>query len=190
MKIAVSGLGRMGAQIARKLSESGVEVYANNRSPEPIDLAVGFGAKSAPTKEDVVRAFEGGRAVIWIMLPAAIIDEQIDGWLSLLPKGSLLIDGGNSDFRLTRKRAEKVTAAGSILLDVGTSGGVWGYENGFSLMAGGEEAGFKIIEPVLKILAEPSGAYGHFGPSGAGHFVKMVHNAVEYGMMESLAEGY
>lgn len=190
MKIAISGLGRMGAQIARKLAENGHEVIANNRSHEPIEEAVKHGASAAYQKEDVVAAFEGQQLVVWIMLPADIIDAQLDEWLALVPQGSILIDGGNSDFRLTQKRAERVTAQGSILLDVGTSGGVWGYKNGFSMMAGGDENAFKVIEPALQTLARPGGAYQFFGPAGSGHFVKMVHNAIEYGMMESLAEGY
>jgi 6-phosphogluconate dehydrogenase len=190
MKIAISGLGRMGGQIVRKLAEGGHEVIANNRSPEPIDEAVKHGAKAAYKKEDVAAAFASQPVVLWIMLPAEIIDVQLDEWLKILPKGSLIIDGGNSDFRHDKARAEKVKAAGSSFMDVGTSGGVWGYKNGFSMMAGGDEASFKQLEPVLKTLAQPSGAYQYFGGSGAGHFVKMVHNAIEYGMMESLAEGY
>src|SRR5690606_14376349 len=106
------------------------------------------------------------------------------------PKGSIFIDGGNSDFRLTKQRAQNVADGGSQWLDVGTSGGVWGYENGFSMMVGGDEAAFKTAEPALATLAKPEGAYAHFGPSGSGHYVKMVHNAIEYGMMQSLAEGY
>jgi 6-phosphogluconate dehydrogenase len=180
----------MGGQIAQKLAEGGHEVIAHNRSPEPIDEAVKHGAKAAYKKEDVVAAFAGQPVALWIMLPADIIDAQIDEWLKILPKGSLIVDGGNSDFRHDQARAERVKAAGSSFMDVGTSGGVWGYKNGFSMMAGGDQASFKQLEPVLKTLADPSGAYQHFGPNGAGHFVKMVHNAIEYGMMESLAEGY
>lgn len=190
MKIAIAGLGRMGMQISRKLSEDGHEVIAHNRSQEPIDEAVSYGATGAPLHEDVVTAFEGEQLILWIMLPANIMDSTIEHWLEIIPKGSLLIDGGNSDFRLTQKRSKKVAAAGSVLLDVGTSGGVHGYKNGFSMMVGGDKAAVKTVEPVLKTLAAPEGAYYHFGPSGSGHYVKMVHNAVEYGMMESLAEGY
>ncbi len=190
MKIAIAGLGRMGMQISRKLSENGHEVIAHNRSQGPIDEAVGYGATTAPSPQDVVAAFGDEPVVLWIMLPAEIMDETINDWLKLVPKGSVLVDGGNSDFRLTQKRAELVASQGSLLLDVGTSGGVWGYQNGFSMMVGGDKAGVAVIEPVLKTLAQPEGAYFHFGPSGSGHYVKMVHNAVEYGMMESLAEGY
>lgn len=190
MKIAVSGLGRMGSQVARKLAEAGHEVIAHNRSPIPINEAVKYGAMAAPTKKDVIEAFGDEQIVVWMMMPADILDGQIEEWLQIIPKNCILIDGGNSDFRLTRLMAHKVSTANSILLDIGTSGGIWGYKRGFSLMVGGDEQTFKKIEPVLSTLTEPGGAYSYFGGSGSGHFVKMVHNAIEYGMMESLAEGY
>lgn len=190
MKIAIAGLGRMGGQIARKLTEDGHEVIAHNRSREPIDEAVKNGAKPAYEKSDVVKAFGGEPVVVWVMIPAEVVDEQLAQWLKILPKGSVIIDGGNSDYRLTKARSKKIEAGGSSLLDVGTSGGVWGYKNGFSMMVGGDQKSFNKIEAALKTLAKPSGGYAFFGPSGAGHFVKMVHNAIEYGMMESLAEGY
>lgn len=191
MKIAIQGLGRMGLQISRKLSEDGHEVIAHNRSREPIDEAVSYGAKPAYTKQDVLDAFSGEPVVLWIMIPAEVVDAQLDEWLTLLPKGSIIIDGGNSDFRLTRERNKKVAAAGMTLIDSGTSGGVWGYQNGFSMMCGCDSTEvFAAVEPAFKTLAKPEGAYHHFGPSGSGHYVKMVHNAIEYGMMESLAEGY
>lgn len=190
MKIAVAGLGRMGMQIVQKLAEDGQTVIAQNRSPEKVDQAARHGAVAAYEKTEVIEAFEGDQVVLWIMVPAESIDEQLDEWLALVPEGSIIIDGGNSDFRLTRKRAEKVLAKGSVLLDSGTSGGVWGYENGFSMMVGGDKAAFEQIEPVFRTLSLPHGAYQHFGAAGSGHYVKMVHNAIEYGMMESLAEGY
>lgn len=190
MKVVVSGLGRMGSQIVHKLAENGHEVIANNRSPEPIDESVRQGARGAYSKEEVAKAFTNERAVIWLMLPASIVDDQVDEWLKLVPKGSLFVDGGNSDFRLTKKLAAKISAAGSSLVDVGTSGGVWGYKNGFCMMAGGDKKDFDAIEPVLKTLAQPRGGYQYFGEHGSGHFVKMVHNAIEYGMMQSLADGY
>jgi 6-phosphogluconate dehydrogenase len=191
MKIAIHGLGRMGMQIAQKLAESDHTLIAHNRSKDKIDQAAAFGAISAYEKQDVLDAFSSERVILWIMLPADTVDEQVDEWLTLLPKGSLVIDGGNSDFRLTRKLNDKLQAAGMQFIDIGTSGGVWGYQNGFSMMCGGDNAAdFELIDPALKVLAAPEGAYYHFGPSGSGHFVKMTHNAVEYGMMESLAEGY
>ena len=190
MKIAVAGLGKMGAQIARKLHEDGYSVIAHNRSSDSIDEMKALGMTPAYTKEEVVNLFMGEQVVVWMMVPAEVVDQEIDAWLKLVPKGSILIDGGNSDFRLTKTRAELVSKSGSTLMDVGTSGGIWGYKNGFCMMAGGDKETFKTIEPILKTLAKPTGAYHHFGNSGAGHFVKMTHNAIEYGMMESLAEGY
>ncbi len=190
MKLAVVGLGRMGMQIARKLSENGHEVIAHNRSKDPVDVAVTYGVKAAYTKEDVINAFNGDQFVLWLMLPADVVDIEIDAWLKLMPKGSTIIDGGNSDYRLTKSRSTKIEAAGLHLLDCGTSGGVWGYQNGFSMMIGGDIAAYNAVEEIFKTLSLPTGAYHYFGKSGSGHYVKMVHNGVEYGMMESLAEGY
>ncbi len=191
MKIAIHGLGRMGMQIAHKLVDDHHEVIAHNRSIEKVDQAVGFGAIRAETKEMVVKEFNGEPVVIWIMLPADIVDQQIDEWFQVLPAGSIIIDGGNSDYRLTQQLSARVEEHGFKLVDVGTSGGVWGYRNGFSMMSGANDrTAFETIEPALKTLAQPEGGYAYFGPSGSGHFVKMVHNAIEYGMMESLAEGY
>lgn len=124
------------------------------------------------------------------MVPSDVVDSELDLWLNLIPKGSIIIDGGNSRWSDTQMRSQKVKERGSILLDIGTSGGVWGYENGFSMMVGGEEKSFKVIKPVLEILEKPGGMYAYFGENGAGHYVKMIHNAIEYGIMESLAEGY
>jgi 6-phosphogluconate dehydrogenase len=124
------------------------------------------------------------------MIPAEVIDSALNEWLEILPAGSIIIDGGNSDYRGDKARADKVAAAGCTLLDIGTSGGVWGITNGFSMMAGGDEKSYQTIIPVLDTLAMPSGGHEYFGASGSGHYVKMVHNAIEYGMMESLAEGY
>lgn len=191
MKIIIAGLGRMGMQIAQKLTENGDEVIAQNRSNSKVDEAGEFGAIKAYEKADAAKLFSPlEQLVVWIMVPAETIDDQLDEWLKLIPKGSIIIDGGNSDFRLTRERAKKVALAGSVLLDSGTSGGVWGYKNGFSMMVGGDTQSFKVIEPIFKTLAQPNGAYQHFGEPGSGHYVKMVHNAIEYGMMQSLAEGY
>lgn len=191
MKIAIQGLGRMGMQIARKLAESKQhDVIVLNRSPEPTKEAESYGAIAAYSKEEVLKSFAGDKAIIWLMLPADITDSQVDEWLAIVPKGSILINGGNSDYRLTKVLAEKVRAAGSELLDIGTSGGIWGYQNGFCMMAGGDYQAFKAVEPALQVLTAPAGAYHHFGESGSGHFVKMVHNGIEYSMMQGLVEGY
>lgn len=190
MKIAVIGLGKMGMQIVRKLSEDGHQVVANDISPVSIAKAVEYGAQGANDNSEVIKAFDSERVVLWLMIPSDAVDDALAKWLSVLPAGSIIIDGGNSDFRQTSKRSQHLADKGIILLDVGTSGGVWGYKNGFSMMVGGDIEAFSFIEPVLKTMAMPDGGYRHFGASGTGHFVKMVHNAVEYGMMESLAEGF
>lgn len=190
MKIAISGLGRMGAQIARKLIEGGESVITHNRSADPIKELEALGAIPAYKREELIKAFDGEKIIIWLMVPAEIVDFELAEWLKLLPQGSIIIDGGNSDFRNTIERAKLMTERGMSLVDVGTSGGVWGYKNGFSMMVGGDASSFKIIERYLKILAKPEGDYKFFGEAGSGHYVKMVHNAIEYGMMESLAEGY
>jgi len=190
MIIAIHGLGRMGAQIARKLAEGGHTAIAHNRSPEPIAEAASHGAIAAYTKEEVVKAFGDQQIIIWLMLPADIAASQAAEWGEMLPNGSIIIDGGNSDFRETRKHATIATDRGLQFLDIGTSGGVWGLQRGFCMMVGGNPEAYAIITPVLDTLAAPSGAHAHFGPAGNGHYVKMVHNAIEYGMMQSLAEGY
>jgi 6-phosphogluconate dehydrogenase len=190
MKVAIIGLGRMGSQMAQKLVTAGHQVAAHNRSQSPMDAAVAYGAIAAPTKQAVVDFFDGEVAIVWLMLPSTVVNDELKAWLKLLPAGSILIDGGNSDFRHTKQRADDVMAAGMNLLDCGTSGGIWGQENGFSLMVGGDKNSFRKVEPLFKALSVPHGGYAYFGESGSGHYVKMVHNAIEYGMMESLAEGY
>lgn len=192
MKIAIQGLGRMGMQITRKLAESGEHtVIAHNRHKEPVDEAAAFGAVPAYEKQDVLNAFDDDQVVIWIMLPDSVVDEQVDEWLKILPRGSIIIDGGNSDFRSTKRLNEKISTAGMQLIDAGVSGGVWGYQNGFPIMCGSDSVeAFHVLEPALKTLASPGGMYARFGKSGSGHFVKMVHNAIEYGIMESLGEGF
>lgn len=192
MKIAVHGLGRMGMQIARKLAESGQhEVFAHNRSQAPIDSAVDYGAVAAPDKASVCQAFGSAPGVVWVMLPAAVTEEEVGKWAAVLPPGSVIINGGNCDYRATRALAQTVASAGHTLVDIGVSGGLGGYEKGFPLMCGCDDPeAFATIVPVLEVLRQPGGAYKLFGPSGAGHYVKMVHNAIEYGMMQSLGEGY
>lgn len=190
MKIAIVGLGKMGLQIFKKLHEAGHDTYGVVVSPEQASSLSSEGLNVSTSREAALEFFGDERAVIWIMIPSDLVDAEIDSWLEVLPSSSIIIDGGNSDFRLTKARSEKTAERGIQLLDVGTSGGVHGYVNGFSLMAGGDNNAFLIAEPIIEILSKPSGAYQYFGPSGSGHYVKMVHNAIEYGMMQSLAEGY
>ncbi len=192
MKIVIHGLGRMGMQIARKLAESGEhEVIVHNRSHEPIEQAVSYGATAAYTPEDVVAAIGEDTAVVWVMLPAEITDDIVKDWAARLPEGSVIINGGNSDFRRTKELNKIVSEAGKQLVDIGVSGGVWGYENGFPMMCGSDDsAAYEAVVPALDALAKPEGKHARFGTSGAGHYVKMVHNAIEYGMMQSLGEGF
>ena len=190
MKIAISGLGRMGSQIAKKLHEGGHTVIAHNRSSGLIDEMKDLHMLAAYTKEEVVNCFEGDQVIIWMMVPAEVVDKELDTWLAMVPKGSILIDGGNSKYSDTEMRSKKVEEAGSFFVDVGTSGGIWGYQNGFSMMVGGHKYSFDKLVPVFHTLKMPAGAYHYFGESGRGHYIKMIHNAIEYGMMQSLAEGY
>lgn len=190
MKIAISGLGRMGSQIAKKLHEGGHTVIAHNRSSGLVDEMKSLGMLGFYSKEEVVSSFGSDQVIIWIMVPSDVVDSELTTWLELAPKGSIIIDGGNSKWSDSKRRAEEVEKAGSTFIDIGTSGGIWGYKNGFSMMVGGKDEAVEIIKPVLESLKNPEGMYAHFGESGSGHFVKMTHNAIEYGMMESLAEGY
>ena len=190
MKISIVGLGKMGEQIARKLHEGGQTVIAHNRSSASVDEMKKLGMIAAYTKEEVISSFGSDQVILWLMIPHETVDNELDIWLRLVPQGSIIIDGGNSRWSDTKRRAEKVAHHGSVLIDIGTSGGICGYKNGFSMMIGGESSSVEIIKPVLEILKSPEGMYAHFGGSGSGHYVKMVHNAIEYGMMESLAEGY
>lgn len=190
MKIAIIGLGKMGSQIAKKLHEDNFTVIVHDVNTSLVDEMKSLGMVPAYSKDGLLLSFRADPVIIWLMLPSEIMNVELEMWCKILPKRSILIDGGNSDFRLTKERAKKMLIYGINFMDVGTSGGIWGYQNGFSMMVGGNKESFEIIEPVLKTLALPEGGYYHFGDSGAGHFVKMTHNAIEYGMMESLAEGY
>ena len=190
MKIAICGLGKMGSQIAKKLNEGEHEVIAHNRSSVLVDEMKTLGMIPAYTKEEVVNCFGNDQVIIWLMVPSDVVDSEISLWLKLIPKGSIIIDGGNSKWDDSNRRYKEILELGSSFIDIGTSGGVWGYKNGFSMMVGGDKDSFEKIKPVLETLKNPTGAYEYFGESGGGHYVKMVHNAIEYGMMESLAEGY
>lgn len=190
MKLAISGLGKMGLQIATKLVNDGHSVVGHDIVAAQVDDGTHKGIIPAYTEQAVINTFDHEPIVLWIMIPAAYIDSALATWASILPAGSIIIDGGNSDFRQDSTRSAKLAERGITLIDIGTSGGIWGIDNGFAMMVGGTEAAYTTIIPLLDTLSHPRGGHHFFGPSGAGHYVKMVHNAIEYGMMEALAEGY
>jgi 6-phosphogluconate dehydrogenase len=205
------GLGRMGANMVRRLLQGGHECVAYARDPAQVKAVAAFGARGAATPAELVKALTPPR-VVWIMVPAAAVDSVIGELRPLLSSGDVLIDGGNSNYRDDIRRAGELRAAGIRYLDVGTSGGVLGLEQGYCLMIGGEPEAVALVEPALATLspggrqAQATGSgvarggqaaslaaaklgYLHCGQSGAGHFVKMVHNGIEYGLMAAYAEG-
>lgn len=187
MKIGFSGLGRMGSSMVQRLINQGHEVIVLNRSQEPVHRAVAGDATPAKDPADLIKSLDP--VIVWLMLPDSIVAQHLRLMLPVAPKGSIFIDGGNSDYRNTKLLAEQVGRAGSYLVDVGTSGGILGLKSGYCLMIGGDGQAVKQLEPIFNALAQPGG-WKYFGSSGSGHFVKMVHNAIEYGIMESYAEGY
>jgi 6-phosphogluconate dehydrogenase len=190
MEIAFYGLGRMGGNMVTRLVRGGHRVIASNRSRGPIDVAAQNGAIPAYTLEEAVGKLEDSPKAVWIMVPnGQPVDATIDHLTTLLKPGDIIIDGGNSLYKETKRRAEKLNALGYHFMDCGTSGGIWGLKVGYSLMVGGERAIFDHLEPIFKTLA-PEDGYGYMGSHGAGHFVKMVHNGIEYGMMQAYGEGY
>jgi 6-phosphogluconate dehydrogenase len=191
MRIIFVGLGKMGSQIVVKLLQAGHQVVAIDPNPEAIDAMVDKGAASATSREDAIHQVrDEEQPIVWLMIPSQFVDDELNAWGDILPQGSILIDGGNSDYRLTKQRAEALAHKSIRLLDIGTSGGVMGLENGFCMMVGGEEQVYYIVKPLIQVLAEPAGGEQYFGNSGAGHYVKMIHNGIEYAIMQSLAEGY
>jgi len=189
MQIGLMGLGRMGYNMALRLLQGGHEVVAYNRSSGKVEEAARHGAKPAITLEALVAQLAAPR-VVWLMIPAGPpVDAAIDHLLPLLARGDLLVDGGNSNWRDSQRRAERVSAAGLSFVDAGVSGGIWGLEVGYCTMLGGEVADIARLKPALDTLA-PTEGWLHAGPAGAGHFSKMVHNGIEYGMMQAYAEGF
>lgn len=170
-----------------RLLENGQEVVVMNRSPEPVEAAVKLGAEAAADYHELISKLDP--VVIWLMLPSEIVERQFSNLLPLLPKGAIVIDGGNSNFKHSRERAQRAAKLGVNFIDVGTSGGILGRSAGYCMMVGGDEASVSLIKPALQALAAPYG-WRHFPGAGTGHYVKMVHNAIEYGVMESYAEGY
>lgn len=189
MQIGMVGLGRMGGNMTIRLIERGHSVVAYDRSPEAVAASAREGATPANSLQDLVSKLQPPRAV-WIMVPAGDpVDQTIRDLVSHMSKGDTVIDGGNSRWTDSMRRSKEVEGQGLQWLDVGTSGGIWGLKEGYSMMIGGEPNVFRHWEPIFQALA-PQGGYGLVGPAGAGHFVKMVHNGVEYGMMESYGEGF
>jgi 6-phosphogluconate dehydrogenase len=189
MKIGMVGLGRMGANMSLRLIQHGHEVVAWDRSEESVKGVTSEGAQGVSTLEDLVKALEPPRAV-WLMLPSGDPTESTIGQLGdLLDSGDTIIDGGNSNFRFAMEDAEKLGGRAIEFIDAGVSGGVWGLKEGYCLMVGGNPDPVKRLEPIFTALA-PENGYAHVGPVGAGHFVKMVHNGIEYGLLEAYAEGF
>jgi 6-phosphogluconate dehydrogenase len=179
----------MGGNMTERLLRGGHEVVAFDRSAEVVKKHATLGATGAATLADAVAKLAAPR-VVWIMVPAGdAVDETIDALRPLLGAGDIVIDGGNSNFHDTMRRARTLGEQEIQLIDCGTSGGVWGLENGYCLMIGGEKRAVLRCEPIFKTLAPPGGC-AHVGPSGAGHYVKMVHNGIEYGLLQAYAEGY
>jgi 6-phosphogluconate dehydrogenase len=188
MKLGYIGLGKMGKGMVSNLLEKGIEIVAWNRSPEPREEVKAAGAQTVENAEDVISKLETPR-IVWLMLPAGeTTDEFIDKILPLLSPGDLLIDGANSFYLDTLRRAEKIKPTGVRFMDIGVSGGPKGARTGACLMIGGEKADVEEIKEIV-LAASALDAWGHFGKVGAGHFTKMIHNGIEYGMMEAIAEG-
>jgi 6-phosphogluconate dehydrogenase len=189
MRIGFVGLGRMGANMVRRLLRDGHEVVAYNRTPEKTKEIAGEGATPAFSIAELVEKLEKPRAV-WIMVPAGDATEaQIEELLEHLEAGDTIIDGGNTNFHDDQRRQRDLAAKGINYVDAGTSGGVWGLQVGYCLMVGGEKDAVEPLEPIFTSLA-PEGGYLHVGGPGAGHYVKMVHNGIEYGLMQAYAEGF
>ena len=189
MQMAMIGLGRMGGNMVERLLRRGHQIVAYDRTPSVTERYVKLGATASSEIADLCKQLSAPRT-IWIMVPAgAPVDETIGKLVPHLSRGDVIIDGGNSNFHDTIRRGKELAAKGIDFVDSGTSGGIWGLENGYCLMVGGAPRAVKQCEPVFKDLAPPDG-YAHVGPSGAGHYVKMIHNGIEYGMLQAYAEGY
>jgi 6-phosphogluconate dehydrogenase len=189
VQIGMVGLGRMGANMAERLTRGGHEVVVFDVNPEAVQRVAAGGAKGASGLPELVAKLPAPRT-IWMMVPAgAPVDSTIDTLLPHLQGDDILIDGGNSRWTDSIARSRRVSAAGVHYLDAGTSGGIWGLQVGYCLMVGGARAAFDRVEPVFKALA-PDDGYLYVGPSGSGHYVKMIHNGIEYAMLEAYAEGF
>ena len=191
MELGMIGLGRMGSNMARRLLGGGHRVVVYDPVKEAVAAVVKEGAVGAASIAEMTEKLARPRA-IWLMVPSGEPTESTISTLAAeLAEGDIVIDGGNSNYKDSMRRAAALSQQGLIFLDVGTSGGIWGLKEGYCLMAGGDIAAFRRVEPLFQTLApSPDEGYGHVGPSGAGHFVKMVHNGIEYGLMQAYAEGF
>lgn len=193
MQLAMIGLGRMGGNMVKRLASAGHEVVVYDIDPEPVRRLAGEleHATAASDPADVLRRLVPPR-VIWVMVPQQFVDATIENLLAAgIEDGDLIVDGGNSNYKDGQRRERELAEKGILFADCGTSGGVWGLEKGYSLMIGGADEAVALIAPGLTTLAANDGnGWGHVGPAGAGHFVKMVHNGIEYGMMQAFAEGF
>ena len=191
MKLAMIGLVKMGANMTKRLLLDGHQVVVYDINPAPIQEAEKAGAIAAYSLEEIVAKLDPPR-VIWIMVPdGPPIESNLQALTDLLDEGDIVIDGGNSNYKNTLRRSEVLWQKGIYLVDVGTSGGIWGLTEGYSMMVGGNDGAVETILPILETLApSPDTGWGHVGPSGSGHFVKMVHNGIEYGLMQAYAEGF
>jgi 6-phosphogluconate dehydrogenase len=189
MQLGFVGLGKMGGNMVERLLRGGHQVTVFNRNQEPVKRAVSLGAVAAASLRDLVAKLPPRRA-IWVMVPSGGATDQVVNDLGkLLSPNDVLVDGGNSHYTASKGRATALKARGVHFLDIGTSGGIWGLKEGYCQMIGGDPDAFRFVEPAVKTLA-PENGYLHVGTSGAGHYVKMVHNGIEYGMMEAYAEGF
>lgn len=192
MKAALIGLGKMGSNMARRLIKGGHEVVGFNNTPQvTTEMAEADGLIPAFSLEEAVDKLSSPK-VVWIMVPAGDpTEENVNALSSLLGKGDIVVEGGNSNYKDTLRRDESLKKHGIELIDVGTSGGIWGLTEGYSMMVGGSAKSVQIITPLLETLAPAKDlGWGHVGPVGSGHFVKMIHNGIEYGMMQAYAEGF
>jgi 6-phosphogluconate dehydrogenase len=189
MQLAMIGLGRMGGNMVERLMRNGHQLVVYDRSAEAVAKYQQLGATPAADLKGVIAALQTPR-IVWIMVPAgAPVDETIATLTPMLSPGDIIIDGGNSNFHDTIRRGEQLAQKQIAFIDCGTSGGVWGLENGYCLMVGGADKAVTHCEPIFTALA-PANGYAHVGPTGAGHYVKMVHNGIEYGLLQAYAEGY
>jgi len=192
MRAAIIGLGKMGSNMARRLMKDGHEIIGFNRTPQVTnEMAEDDGLIPAFSIEEAVEKLSSPK-IVWIMVPAGDpTEETIVALSSLLDKEDIIIDGGNSNYKDTLRRGEYLKEKGIAFIDVGTSGGIWGLAEGYSMMVGGDKKPVKVITPLLETLAPTKElGWGHVGPIGSGHFVKMIHNGIEYGMMQAYAEGF